>query len=150
MSLTAIQDYVITTLKSVSSVWDAVGSCVMYVLVYVLMNVLLYRSLMMNGGHPWLAVAEVNAKTACVSLVVLFSTVIFPPHVYPLEYSPCAWARWIGQHSFAFFVGFNWVCVAVLSWLIHRMFNIHKQRLDRARNRGSVSSDEEAALAKKI
>ena len=146
MSLTAIQDYVITAWEFANTVWHAVDTYAMYIL----SNVLLFHAHKKNGGHPWLAVAEMNTITVCLLPVVLFSAVILAPYLCSLEDSPCAWARWIAQHVVVFFVVFNLVFGGLLSWFIHRMFKRHKQCLDRARGRGSVSSDEEAALAKKM
>ena len=76
--------------------------------------------------------------------------VIEAPYLYSLEDSPCVWARWIAQHVVVFSVAFNTVLAGVLTWYIHRIFKRHKQRLDRTRGRGSLPSDEEAALTKKM
>lgn len=146
MLFTAIQDYAITTWENLRPVWHTACRYVIYVVV----NVLLYRSHKKNGGHPWLALAEMNALVVCVLPAAPLSEIFLMPYLRSLQYSPYVWARWTAHHVVAFTVVFHSVWTVVMIVCTHCIFKRYIQGLDRASDRHSVSSDGEAESEKKL
>lgn len=146
MPLTDIQDRAITSWESLHPVWHTACRYVIYVVV----NVLLYRSQKKNGGHPWLALAEMNTLVVCVLPAAPLSEVFLVPYLRSLEYSSHVWARWTAEHVVAFTVVFHSVWTVVMIVCTRCMFKRHIQRLDRARDRHSVPCDERAESEKKM
>ncbi|GMM55688.1 hypothetical protein DAKH74_023040 [Maudiozyma humilis] len=146
MPLTAIQDYVITSWENLHPMWHTACRYVIYVVV----NVLLYRSQKKNGGHPWLALAEMNVLVVCVLPAEPLSEFVLVPYLRSLEYSPYVWARWTAGHVVAFTVVFHSVWTVVMIVCTRCMFKRHIQGLDRASDRHSSSSDEETESEKKM
>ena len=146
MSFITIQDYVIISWENLHPMWHTACRYVIYVVV----NVLLYHSHKKNGGHPWLALVEMNVLVVCVLPAEPLSEFVLVPYLRSLEYSSLVWARWTAEHVVAFTVVFHSVWTVVMIVCTRCMFKKYTQGLDRTIEINSVPCDERAESEKKM